>query len=115
LNEWNIPFINHVNSFGVIFNKKITWRLHIEMIEAEAFRTFIRVYSLFRNEHLHVCTNIKLTPHKALVRSVLTYAHPDLEFAAGNFERCTPVCNLHTAFNVPYVYGYTTELCRQQA
>jgi hypothetical protein len=27
--------------FGVIFNKGITWRLHIEMIEAKAYRTFI--------------------------------------------------------------------------
>jgi hypothetical protein len=30
---------------GVIFDKKVTWRLHIEMIEAKAFRTFIRIYS----------------------------------------------------------------------
>jgi hypothetical protein len=28
---------------GVIFDKRVTWRLHIEMIEAKAFRTFITV------------------------------------------------------------------------
>jgi hypothetical protein len=32
-----------------------------------------------------------------------------------NFPRCTPVGDLHTAFNLPYVYDYITELCRQQA
>jgi hypothetical protein len=33
----------------------------------------------------------------------------------GNFPRCTPVRELHKAFNVPYVYDYITKLCRQQA
>jgi hypothetical protein len=43
LNGRNIPFVN-----SVIFDKRMTWRLHIEMIEA--FRTFIRIYSLFKSE-----------------------------------------------------------------
>jgi hypothetical protein len=46
LNGRNITFVNNVKHLGVIFDK-ITWRLHIEMIEAKAFRTVIRVYSLF--------------------------------------------------------------------
>jgi hypothetical protein len=46
LNVRNIPFANHVKHLGVIFDKRITWRLHIEMIEAEAFRTYTRSYSL---------------------------------------------------------------------
>jgi hypothetical protein len=33
----------------------------------------------------------------------------------GNFPRCTPVRNLHTVFNLLYVYDYITKLCRQQA
>jgi hypothetical protein len=33
----------------------------------------------------------------------------------GNFPRCTPVRDLHTAFNLPYVYDYITKLCRRQA
>jgi hypothetical protein len=67
----NIPIVNHVKCLGVIFDKWITWRLHIEMIEAKAFRTFIRIYSLLKSERLNV--NIKLNLHKALVRSVMTY------------------------------------------
>jgi hypothetical protein len=31
-----------------------------------------------------------------------------------NFPRCTPVRDLHTAFNLPYAYDYTSQLCRQQ-
>jgi hypothetical protein len=70
LNGQNIPFANHVKYLGVIFDKRIIWRLHIKMTEAKDFTTFIRIYSLFKNECLS--TNIKLTLHKALIRSVIT-------------------------------------------
>jgi hypothetical protein len=33
----------------------------------------------------------------------------------GNFPICTPACKLHTAFNLPDVYDYTTKSCRKQA
>jgi hypothetical protein len=66
LNGRNIPFVNNVKYLGVIFDKKITWRPHIEMIEAKAFRAFITTYSLFKSKRLS--TNIKLTLHKALIR-----------------------------------------------
>jgi hypothetical protein len=39
LNGWNIPLINHVKYLDVIFDKRIAWGLHVEMIEAKAFRT----------------------------------------------------------------------------
>jgi hypothetical protein len=74
LNGRNIPFDNHVEYLGVIFDNRITWRLHIEMTEAKAFRTFIRIYSLFKLERLSA--NIKLTLHKALIGSVMIYASP---------------------------------------
>jgi hypothetical protein len=48
LNGRTILFVNHVKYLSVIFDKRITWRLHIEMIEAKAFRIFIRVYSLLK-------------------------------------------------------------------
>jgi hypothetical protein len=101
------------------------------MIEAKAFRTFIRIYCLFKSERLSY--NIKLTVHKALIRSVMTYACPDWEFTTdicllklqhlqnkalcttGNFPRCTLVYDLHTAFDLPYIYDYTTKLCWKQA
>jgi hypothetical protein len=47
---------------GVIFDKKITRKYHIEMIEAKAFRTFISANSLFKSYGLSI--NIKLTVHK---------------------------------------------------
>jgi hypothetical protein len=50
LNGQNIPFVNNVNFLGVIFHKKVTWRLHREMIEAKAFRTFVRIYSLPKSD-----------------------------------------------------------------
>jgi hypothetical protein len=79
----NIPFVNQVKYLGVIFDRKITWRYHIEIIEAKAFRTFIRVYSLFKSERLSV--NIKLTLHKALIRSIMTDVCPTWEFAADTY------------------------------
>jgi hypothetical protein len=116
---------------NVIFDKRITWRLYIEMIEGKAFRIFIRMYFLFRSEQLS--TNIKLTLHKALIRSVMSYACPAWELVEdtyflklqrlqnevlhtiGIFPRCIPVCDLHMAFSLPDVYDYITTLCRQQA
>jgi hypothetical protein len=62
LNGRNIPLVNNIKYLGVIFDKRMTWRLHIEVIEDKAFRTFIRLYSLFKSERLSA--NIKLTPTK---------------------------------------------------
>jgi hypothetical protein len=85
----------------------------MEKTEAKAFRTFIRLYSLFKCEWL--IANIKLTLHKALIRSVMTYTCPAWEFAAetyllklqrlqnkvlraiGSFPRCTLVRDIHVA------------------
>jgi hypothetical protein len=50
------------------------------MVETKAFRTFITIYFLLKNESLRA--NIKLTLHKALVRSVITYACPSWKLAA---------------------------------
>jgi hypothetical protein len=80
VNGRNIHFGSHVKYIDVILDKNITWRLHVEMIEAEAFRTFVRICSLFKSEHLS--TNIKLTLHKALIRSLMTYACPTWELAS---------------------------------
>jgi hypothetical protein len=126
LNGRNISFVNNVKYLGVIFDKKITWRPHIELIEAKAFRASITTYSLLKSKQLS--TNIK-----ALIRSVMTYACPAWKFAAdthllklqrlqnkvlrtiGNFPRYSPVCELHKAFNIRYIYDYITKLCRKQA
>jgi hypothetical protein len=53
------------------------------MIEAKAFRTFIRIHSLLKTELLSA--NIKLTLHKAMIRSVMTYACPAWELAADTY------------------------------
>jgi hypothetical protein len=50
------------------------------MIEAKAFRTFIRACSLFRSEQLS--TNIKLILHKALFWLMKTYAYSAWESVA---------------------------------
>jgi hypothetical protein len=101
------------------------------MIEAKAFRTFIRIYSLFKTERLS--TNIKLTFHKALIRSVITYACPTWEFATdthllklqrlqnkvlrtiGKFPTCTPIRELDIAFQVPYTGRFFTLLTGSMA
>jgi hypothetical protein len=80
LNGRNTSFVNNVKYLGLIFNKRMIWRLHVQMMEAKAFRTFIRLCSLFKSERLSL--NIKFTLHKALIRSVMNYACPVWEFAA---------------------------------
>jgi hypothetical protein len=87
------------------------------MIEAKTFRTFIRFYSLFRSERLS--TNTEVTLHEVVIRSVMTYSCSAWEFEAdtyllklqrmqnlvlrttGNFPRCRPILDLHTAFDLP--------------
>jgi hypothetical protein len=61
----------------------MTWKLHIEKIEAKALRTFIRLYSIFKSERINA--NIKLTLHKVLIRSVMTYACAAWEFEAKTY------------------------------
>jgi hypothetical protein len=80
LTRRNIPFVNSVKYLGVIFDKRMTWRLHIGTIEAKAFRAFIRLYYLFKSGRLSV--KFKLSLHKALIRSVMTYTCPAWGFAA---------------------------------
>jgi hypothetical protein len=72
LNGRKFPFVNYIKCLAVGSDKRITWRLHIEKIEAKGFRTFVRIYSLFKSGRLS--SSIKLTLHKALIRSVMTYA-----------------------------------------
>jgi hypothetical protein len=36
LNGWDIPFVNSIKYVGIIYDKKITWRLHTETMEAKA-------------------------------------------------------------------------------
>jgi hypothetical protein len=124
-------FLEDVKYIGVIFDNWTTWRLNTEIIEAKDFGTFIRIYSLLISERLSA--NIKLTLHKPLIRLAMTYTCPSWELAAdtyllklqrmqnkvlriiGNFPRFTLVRDLHTAFNLLYVYDSITKLCRQRA
>jgi hypothetical protein len=124
LNGWDIPFVSHVEYLGVIF-AKITLRLHKDMIEGKTFRTFGRIYSILKSEHLNA--DIKLTVPMALIRSVRTYACPAWELAADTSLKIAAhakqgseynwvFSKVHTAFNLLYVMVIQyKKLCRQQA
>jgi hypothetical protein len=102
-----------------MFDKMSTWRLHIDMIEAKIFRTFIRIYSLLKSERWRA--NIKLTLHNALITSVIPSACPAWVLAAdtylvklkrlqikvlcaiGNFPRCTLVRD--------FAHGFQPSVC----
>jgi hypothetical protein len=76
LNGRNIPFLNSAKYLGVIFDRRLTWRLHIE----KTLGTYITTYSIFQSKHLSA--NIKLIVYRALIRSIMIYACPTWEFAA---------------------------------
>jgi hypothetical protein len=117
LSGWNIPFVNQLKD--TILDESITWSVHIEIIEAKAFSTFIGMCPLIISELL--IANIKLTLHKALIRSIIICVCPATEFAAdthlvkshllkknilrttGKFPRRTPVRDLCVTFKVPYI------------
>jgi hypothetical protein len=116
---------------GATFDRRMTWRLHIEKTAAKALGTHIRTHFIFKSKNLSA--HIKLIVYRALIRSLMTYAYPTWEFAAdtrlmklqllqnrvlraiGNIDWRTPVRDLHLAFKIPYVYDYITKLCRRQA
>jgi hypothetical protein len=101
------------------------------MTAAKAFEECIRLYPLLKSEHLS--TNTKLTPYKALIRSIMTYVCPAWKFAAdshllkfqhlqnkvlctnGNLPWCILTHDLHVKFKFLYIYDSDTKLCRQQA
>jgi hypothetical protein len=103
----------------------------IQESQGKVFRIFIGIYPLLKSERLSA--NIKLTFHKALIRSVMTYDYPAWELVADihllklqhmqnkvlrtivHFSRCTPIRDMNTAFNLPYEFDYLTKLCRQHA
>jgi hypothetical protein len=110
-----------------LFDKRITWSPHVEIIETKAFRTFIRIDFLFKNNRLSA--NVKRNLLKALIRSVMTDAFPTWELATdthllklqrlqnkvlrtiGNFPRCTPIRDFRPFVRIRVI----TKLCRQQA
>jgi hypothetical protein len=60
--------------------------------------------------------NIKLTLYKADIYLLKSQRLQNKVLRTiGNLTRCTPVCDFHTAFNLPHVFDYITKLCRQQA
>jgi hypothetical protein len=79
LNGRNIPFVNSVKYLGVIFDRRMTWRPHIEKIAAKALGTYIRTYSILKIKHLNA--NMKLIVYRALIRTIKTYACSIWEFA----------------------------------
>jgi hypothetical protein len=76
--KWNgedISFVNFIEYLGVNFDRKITRRLHKEVITTETFRIFFCDFPFFfQNERLSI--SIKLSLQKALIRSILTYTCP---------------------------------------
>jgi hypothetical protein len=108
LKEWNITLVNSVKYLDVVLEKETKRRWDTGIITAKAFRILIRVYSLFSSESQN--TNIKLTFHIALIKSVITYTPSYWEFAAdinlllqrmdkkiliiGNFSRCISTQNI---------------------
>jgi hypothetical protein len=126
-----VPFVSNVKYLGVTFDRRMTWRLHIEKTAAKALGMYIMTYSIFKSKYLNA--NIKLIMYRALIRSIMTYTCPTWEFASdthlkelqrpqnsvlraiGNLGRHTPVRHLHLAFQFPYVFDYITKLCRRQA
>jgi hypothetical protein len=108
LNGQNISFVKNVKYLVAIFNR----RMFLDM--------YIRTYSLLKSEHLSA--NVKHTPYRVLIRSVMIYACPTWEYAVnthllklqclqnrvlctiGNLGRRTQVFNLHVAFKMPCTY-----------
>jgi hypothetical protein len=132
LNGRNTPFLNDITYPGVILHMgdDIETPYLKDCSRGPGHIQYIRIYSLFKSDPLN--NNMKLTIHKALIRSIMVYACYTREYAAdahflkpehlqnrvlcaiGYFDRRTPVRETHMAFKIPYVYDYIN-LCTKQA
>jgi hypothetical protein len=70
----------------------------------------LRVYK--RDEVAYVCPAWELAAETYLLK--LQRLQKKVLRTTGNFPRCAPARDLHTAFKLPYVYDYIIKLCRQQ-
>jgi hypothetical protein len=131
LNGRAITFVNDVKYLSVTFDRRITWRNHIDLIITKELRTFLQMYSLLKSEKLSIRT--KMTLYKALIRSKLTYVCPTWETAAdkrlmklqrlqnkllrviGGLARRTPTRYMHMTLQILYVYDFIKKTCRKQA
>jgi hypothetical protein len=131
LNGPDIPFVNNAEYLSVIFNRRMTWRLHLKTTVAKAIVSYVRIHSIFKSKHLSA--NIKLVMYRAIIRLIMTSACSSWDVVADTYQmklqclqnrvlcaicklyRFTLVCNLHMVFNLPYTYDYITKLCQRQA
>jgi hypothetical protein len=118
---------SYMNGSCWICDVEVFW-IHIRNDEAKAFRTFIPNHSLFKTQRLS--SNIILTFHKALIRSVMAYACPAWGLPADayllnlqhlqnkvlrtteNFPTCTPtaICTRLSTFRMYTITHSLTEL-----
>jgi hypothetical protein len=88
----------------------------------KALTAYIRTYSLFKSGRLNI--NIKLALYKALIGSIMVHACPTWEYATdahflklqrlqngvlratGNFDKHTPVREVHMVLKITYVYDF---------
>jgi hypothetical protein len=131
LNGQKIPFVNNVKYLGMIFDGRMTCRLHIERSAAKSVGAYIRTYSLFKSVHLRI--NIKLILNNALIRSVMVETYFTLKYvvdthllklqclqnrvlcAVSNLDRRILVRKLCVALKIHCAFYYITKLCRKQA
>jgi hypothetical protein len=113
-------FCKQCEIFRCNFLEKTPWKIHIEMVAAKAFRTFLRIYLLLKSEPLSINT---LPLYKAFIRFIMTYTSSTRDFAArshllkwqrlhnnvlrtiGNLPRRTLARDFHEAFKIPYIYN----------
>jgi hypothetical protein len=96
-----ITFVNDVKYLRITFDRRMTCRTHIDLIVTKALRTFLKIYSLLKSEKLSIRT--KMTLHKALISSKLTYAWPTWESAAD--KQLLKLRRLQTKYSV-YLVAY---------
>lgn len=114
---------NHVKHLGVIFDRKINWRIHKEKLEAKIFKIsqYISLSKVWK-----LSADIKLIRHEALITSIMTFL-PCLGIYASihrlklrrlqirttsSFSTDTPTLDFHMTFDTPCVYDFITRLCR---
>jgi hypothetical protein len=107
VNGLSVPWSQRVKYLGLILDKKLTFRLHIEYI-LEKCSKLIKIYYPFINRKSRLNKTVKLTLYKTVFRAAMLYASPVWTGCAASHKRRLQVMQnkiLKMILRKPWWYG----------
>ena len=121
-----VPYTTSAKYLGVVFDKRLTWRVHVDGLKKSFHGRLSQVAPLLRSPNITIKT--KLMIYCQYIRAALTYAIvawfgiatgrlASLQVLQnrclriiGGFDRQTPIAQMHETLDMPYFIDYARRL-----